>query len=908
MEADFHRQGNQKMDSRSGLEPLKEFHLTPGQNTSREPRQILLSPEETDNMNFKILTDMEESRTPFILPRDQPIELLFFRRIFTRLRKQKAMAIESEASAPAGSGRCSISELPDEADESIPIQAFQRAMGRLFYVLRDPEGFDSKRYDTNGNNIVGWGEFCYVWKDRQITVRLSMYERIFLTLDDPQSSILARIVSIITLFTIVVSSLGFILSTVQEFQDKPEDGSAPKPGPVFEYIEQGCLIIFVIEYLARLCTCWAIRDELFDKTVLLELAIGYERIELSYPLQRLWRFVKNLQNLIDLAAILPGVMTWFEYLFTGKVSGESGGFVVLRLVRLTRIFRAFRLGKYVEPVLVIGRTVKQSTKALYVLAFNLLLGVVIFGSLMYLMEQGDWDPATHEYLRVVDYQWNATLGDYEKILGVTPFKSIPHAFWWALVTSTTVGYGDHYPTTSNGYIVAVVCMVWSLVILALPVGVIGGTFLQVWEEFAKNKKKDRDELRQEMVYVAHAIQRIEPSRVSRLFLLEVWNDSGDGEHNAMPASPEDFMGEVKLELELPMDQQVRGKELRLRLQPNLTIVKREISGFINVRYDWKPNSTGSPGTVEAEDGSSHALQKLLDGTLTFEIISARDLIKTDWGSSCGQSSPYVVALCYPSSPAAEGSLDPSVWRCPTVTNTLDPVWQSSLSIRYLWQVPVDSDEDRYAACSKVSESHHLGPRRDRVLKFCEPDQGLAQRSESTGSSVKLEQSSLTVQPFSLDSLNQEEVISKLLQLTSTMPKLADSLCQIQEQVTSLSARVDQCSAQLQARSSGTKSGGTEGPGRPDSRSLPDHSLRTAARSDPQWNVGGFAPAHPAAGQKMTFERSDLNGTGIPCSPTSEGMDAIEDVGVVFNRGPRDMVADASSLPHAIPHAETRAAW
>merc|ERR1719478_632862 len=214
--------------------------------------------------------------------------------------------------------------LSDDADENIPIQAFQRAMGRLFYVLRDPQGFDSKVYDQNGNNYVGWGEFCYVWKDRKITVRLSRSERIYLTFDDPQSSYMARIVSVVTLATIVLSSLGFILSTVPELQEKKEDGSQPTPGPAFDYIENACLIVFVLEYLARLCTCWAIRDEVFDKAVLLELATGYERIKLSSPVIRVIRFIFNLQNMVDLAAIAPGVVTAFIWMATGEASAGGG--------------------------------------------------------------------------------------------------------------------------------------------------------------------------------------------------------------------------------------------------------------------------------------------------------------------------------------------------------------------------------------------------------------------------------------------------------------------------------------------------------------------------------------------------------------------------------------------------------
>merc|ERR1712100_619419 len=112
-----------------------------------------------------------------------------------------------------------------------------------------------------------------------------------------------------------------------------------------------------------------------------------------------------------------------------------------------------------ESVMVIKRTVVKSTKALYVLAFNLLLGVVIFGSLMYLMEQGRWDPKMQRYERKVDRHWNATLDDYVDDYGPSPWKSIPYSFWWALVTAAGVGYGDEFPTTSNGYIVATVCMV-----------------------------------------------------------------------------------------------------------------------------------------------------------------------------------------------------------------------------------------------------------------------------------------------------------------------------------------------------------------------------------------------------------------------------------------------------------------
>merc|ERR1719181_2118207 len=109
-------------------------------------------------------------------------------------------------------------------------------------------------------------------------------------------------------------------------------------------------------------------------------------------------------------------------------------------------------------------------------------------------------------------------------------------------------------------------MIWGLVILALPVGVIGGTFTQVWHDFAQSKKNEAEELRKEMVYVASAVQRVQPQIVSHLVLIQVWDEDGS-DPNRLPNNPESFMGEVKLQLELPQDRPVT-RELKLHLRGN----------------------------------------------------------------------------------------------------------------------------------------------------------------------------------------------------------------------------------------------------------------------------------------------------------------------------------------------------
>merc|ERR1719160_1133977 len=114
---------------------------------------------------------------------------------------------------------------------------------------------------------------------------------------------------------------------------------------------------------------------------------------------------------------------------------------------MARITRAVRIGRYIEAVAMIKRTMHRSTRALYVLAVLLFGGVVIFGSLIYFCEGGKWDPETHTYMRTETVRWDPNIREYVEVLGESPFSSIPASFWWSIVTATTVGYGDEFPTS-----------------------------------------------------------------------------------------------------------------------------------------------------------------------------------------------------------------------------------------------------------------------------------------------------------------------------------------------------------------------------------------------------------------------------------------------------------------------------
>jgi len=181
---------------------------------------------------------------------------------------------------------------------------------------------------------------------------------------------------------------------------------------------------------------------------------------ISTPSKR--RFAAGLMNWIDLVAILP---FYIEAVVASTLEAPAPGlngtvtiseedplsaFSVFRVVRLVRVFRVFKMGKSSSGLQMMVATMAESLKVLTVLIFMVLIACVVFASAVYNFEQS---------------------GVFKD-----DFLSIPRTFWWALVTMTTVGYGDYYPITPLGRLVAVFASFTGIIIVALPITVIGSNF------------------------------------------------------------------------------------------------------------------------------------------------------------------------------------------------------------------------------------------------------------------------------------------------------------------------------------------------------------------------------------------------------------------------------------------------
>jgi len=146
-------------------------------------------------------------------------------------------------------------------------------------------------------------------------------------------------------------------------------------------------------------------------------------------------YMRSFYGLVDLAAILP------TYLSLMLINAEY--LIVVRLLRVMRVFRILKLIQYLESSRTIMKALRASRPKITVFMFAVMVLVVIIGSLMYIIEGQE-----------------------------NGFTSIPASMYWAVVTLTTVGYGDIAPQTPVGKSLAAIVMIIGYAIIAVPTGIV----------------------------------------------------------------------------------------------------------------------------------------------------------------------------------------------------------------------------------------------------------------------------------------------------------------------------------------------------------------------------------------------------------------------------------------------------
>ncbi len=213
-----------------------------------------------------------------------------------------------------------------------------------------------------------------------------------------------KLFDLVLIVAIAMSVLVVMLDSVRSFREEYSS--------FFNWAEWFFTLLFTVEYVLRL-----------------------------YCVDRPWRYARSFFGIIDLLAVLP---TYFSFFMP-----ETMYIMVIRVLRILRIFRIMKLGAYLGEADILMRSLAASRKKIEVFLFAVMMLVIIFGSIMYLVEGEE-----------------------------NGFTSIPRSVYWAIVTLTTVGYGDIAPQTAAGQAIAAIIMVCGYGIIAVPTGIVSAEMVR----------------------------------------------------------------------------------------------------------------------------------------------------------------------------------------------------------------------------------------------------------------------------------------------------------------------------------------------------------------------------------------------------------------------------------------------
>ncbi|XP_055596768.1 potassium voltage-gated channel protein Shaw isoform X2 [Uranotaenia lowii] len=294
------------------------------------------------------------------------------------------------------------------------------------------------------------------YEDNYFNGRVSWWQhmkpQIWSLFDEPYSSNAAKIIGVISVFFICVSILSFCLKThpdmrvpvIRNITVRTANGSTSW---VLDKTQTNAHVAFF--YIECVCNAW------FTLEILVRFISSPHKCE----------FITSSVNIIDYIATLSFYLDLVLQNFASHLENAD----ILEFFSIIRIMRLFKLTRHSSGLKILIQTFRASAKELTLLVFFLVLGIVIFASLVYYAERIQPNPHND-------------------------FNSIPLGLWWALVTMTTVGYGDMAPKTYIGMFVGALCALAGVLTIALPVPVIVSNFAMYYSHTqarAKLPKKRR---------------------------------------------------------------------------------------------------------------------------------------------------------------------------------------------------------------------------------------------------------------------------------------------------------------------------------------------------------------------------------------------------------------------------------
>lgn len=371
-----------------------------------------------------------------------------------------SLSAEQERRRKLSKYRQVFDALDSRAKGTVPINDLEDLFGAAeLFEARTEVGALSYDADKDGNGSLDFSEFCEVLDKladyhKQTYGRighlrgsfffgtegaaLTMKQNAWRTIDDPTFSNFSRVVGFFLVFHVILAVSIFVMQSIPEIENFHHR--------LFNNLEFWCLTVFTGEFALRLLTCASKKKLIF-----------------------------SVANTVDVLTILP---YYAEAVYDQYGKGQTGG--ALGVIRIFRIFRLYKVFKYVPYVSLMTTSAAASAAPICMAVFVLLIGMTLLAFAAYFTERGTWSTSAGMYV-----QSDGTTA--------SPFQSIAEASYWAVITLSTVGYGDLVPASGAGKFVGALTALAGTVIVAFPVSI-------YTEEFSKeyNNKVKTEALQAEL--------------------------------------------------------------------------------------------------------------------------------------------------------------------------------------------------------------------------------------------------------------------------------------------------------------------------------------------------------------------------------------------------------------------------
>uniref|UniRef100_G1PU14 Potassium voltage-gated channel modifier subfamily G member 2 n=1 Tax=Myotis lucifugus TaxID=59463 RepID=G1PU14_MYOLU len=262
--------------------------------------------------------------------------------------------------------------------------------------------------------------------------------------DNPHSGLAGKLFACVSVAFVAVTAVGLCLSTMPDIRAEEERGECSRKCHNLFVMETVCVAWFSLEFLLR-----------------------------SLQAENKCAFLRTPLNIIDILAILPFYVSLLVGLAAGgtaRAGASAGGNklleragLVLRLLRALRVLYVMRLARHSLGLRSLGLTVRRCAREFGLLLLFLCVAMALFAPLVHLAER--------------------ELGAHRD------FTSVPASYWWAVISMTTVGYGDMVPRSVPGQVVALSSILSGILLMAFPVTSIFHTFSRSYSELKEQQQR-----------------------------------------------------------------------------------------------------------------------------------------------------------------------------------------------------------------------------------------------------------------------------------------------------------------------------------------------------------------------------------------------------------------------------------